>query len=72
MPVIPATAQTVAERWSKQLARADAQQPTQSGTNPTGQLRLAKGNRRHIDHLTWFRTDSLRARWTAKHNRQSW
>ena len=50
----PAPALVAFAQWSKQLARADAQQPTESGTNPTGVLRLAKAGH-DIDHLTWFR-----------------
>ncbi|CAM3527226.1 hypothetical protein TSOC111612_00920 [Tsukamurella ocularis] len=42
-------------RWSKRLARTDAQQ-TPSNTSPTGNLRLSKA-RHSIDHKSFFRDE---------------
>lgn len=68
-PAAPAGS-AVAEAWSKELSRADAQQPTASGTNPTGVLRLSKAGH-PINHRRWFR-DRLfgPAAWNAARDRR--
>jgi HKD family nuclease len=59
-----APARTLVASWSKTLGHADAQQPARAGTNPTGNLRLAKAGH-DVDHLTWFRRDLFGpATWT--------
>jgi hypothetical protein len=53
-PGTPPGGPTIVESWSKELSRADAQQPTSPGTNPTGVLRLSKAGH-DINWRTWFR-----------------
>jgi hypothetical protein len=49
----PSSVAFVVRRWTKKLAKTDAQQPT-PGSNPTGNLRLTKA-RHAIDWRTFFR-----------------
>src|SRR5205823_6122087 len=55
-PPIPPATPTVVYEWSKEMSRSDAQQPTRSGTNPIGNLRLTEAGN-PIDHRTFFRRD---------------
>lgn len=62
------TAPQAIPSWSKTLSRADAQQPTASGTNPTGVLRLAKAGH-DINHRTWFRQQLFAGvQWAQDHD----
>lgn len=65
----PAERHRVVRRWTKRLARSDAQQPN-VGSNPTGNLRLTQAGH-SIDWRTFFRDDLfVTAPWSSSRDNQ--